>query len=206
MYQHFGFSSHTLSGDGSTIHAMTTMPLLRVIAFLLMLLFAVFAMKGNKERLGGFVRWLWLLPTLLLALAFSKHLVDGGILDMLSVFLSKRNVQLRPELMDALAHTFLILGVFFSSFAFRSFCKKTAAAPVQPAYVPAAPQPAPYTPPVYEAPVQPRPAPQYTAPAAPAPRPVSQDVDKQLLAYKNLLDCGILTQEEYDQKVSELTR
>jgi hypothetical protein len=195
---------------------MTSMPILRVIAFFLMLLFAIFAMKNNKERLGGFVRWFWLLPALLLALAFSKHLSDSYIIDMLGVFLSKRGARFRPEIMDALAHTFLILGVLFSSFAFRSFCKKAEAAPAQSAYAPAASQPATYAAPVYEAPAQPQPAPRYTAyepaapapeaaPAAPAPRPVSQDTDKQLRAYKDLLDCGILTQEEYDQKVSELT-
>lgn len=214
MYDRYGFTSHTLN-DGSTIHAMTTVPIMRVAAFFLMLLLSIFAMKNNKERLGGFVRWFWFLPTLLLAVAFSKPLVDNKVIDMLSVFLSMRNAPFRPEIMDALAHTFLILGVLFSSFAFRSFCKKTEAAPVQPAYAPAASQPAPYTAPVYAAPAQSQPAPRYTAyesaapapaaaPAAPAPQPAAQGNSKQLQAYKDLLDCGILTQEEYDQKIREL--
>lgn len=209
MYKLYGFDSHTLS-DGSTIHAMTSVPIMRGVAFFLMLLFSVFAMKSNREKLGGFVRWLWLVPTLLLVPAFAKSLTDGYVLNMITVMLEK-GADLRPECMDALAHTFLILGVLFSSFAFRSFCKKTEAVPQQAAYVPAEPQPAPYTGPVYETPAQSQPAPQYTAyepapaPAAPAPQAAAQGNSKQLQAYKDLLDCGILTQEEYDQKVAELT-
>lgn len=38
------------------------------------------------------------------------------------------------------------------------------------------------------------------------PDPNDQDVQKQIQAYKDLLDCGILTQEECEQKIRELTQ
>ena len=50
----------------------------------------------------------------------------------------------------------------------------------------------------------------YAAPEPPQPEPAPRasdaDVQKQIQAYRDLLDCGILSQEEYDSKVRELTR
>ena len=56
-----------------------------------------------------------------------------------------------------------------------------------------------------------QPAPHYTAPESvrrpgPTPRASEADVQKQIQAYKDLLDCGILTREECAQQVRELTR
>ena len=52
-------------------------------------------------------------------------------------------------------------------------------------------------------------APVYTAPVKQAPaaaQPSRQEMEKKLQAYKDLLDCDILTQAEYDEKVRELMR
>ena len=53
-------------------------------------------------------------------------------------------------------------------------------------------------------PVQPVQPPKPAEPPKPAARP-DPELDKKLAAYKDLLDCGILSREEYDRKVSKLT-
>ena len=59
-----------------------------------------------------------------------------------------------------------------------------------------------YEQPQYTAPVQPEPR---QAEARPAAKAAPQNAEKQLRAYRDLLEAGILTQAEYDQKVSQLT-
>lgn len=75
-------------------------------------------------------------------------------------------------------------------------------------------QPAPqcvYTAPVQETSVQVQPEPRHTAPEPQpqmktAPKADDLEVQKKIQAYKDLLDCGILTQEECEEKIRELTQ
>ena len=55
------------------------------------------------------------------------------------------------------------------------------------------------------------PPPRYTAPEPPkqpepAPKANGQNIEEQIQACKDLLECGLLTQAEYEQKIRELTR
>ena len=54
-------------------------------------------------------------------------------------------------------------------------------------------------------PAQPQVERTYTAPAAPK-QTMDPELQKQLQAYKDLLEMGILSKEEYDQKVRDMTR
>ena len=110
----------------------------------------------------------------------------------------------RPPLLQVYAVVLLALAVFISGFCFHRLCRKDAAV-----YTQSEPQPVYYAPPVQ--PAQPQPEPVYSAPEPPkqpepAPKTNDQDVQKQIQAYKDLLDCGILTQEECEQKIRELTQ
>lgn len=218
-YRAYGFGGY-IANDGSTYYALISVPLLRIAAFLLMLVFALIAMKNTRERNGGVVRVLWFVPFVMLAFAFAKATTDSYLFDLISSTLFAKGVRLtmRPEYMDMLTQIFIMLGVLVTGFFFRSCCQDVQAvsqpmvdtAPMnhqpvsqQPAYVRSEPQAA-YAPPVQE---EPRYAAYTPEPAArpAAARPSQQEVEKKLQAYKDLLDCGILTQEEYDQQVYELT-
>ena len=99
----------------------------------------------------------------------------------------------------------VIAACFLAGLCFRRICRSPAVVPqMNTPYV--QPQSAP---PVQ--PVQPQPEPRYAAPEPPkqpepAPKANNQDVEKQIQAYRDLLDCGILSQEECEQKVRELTQ
>lgn len=233
-YRAYGFGGY-IAGDGTSYYAMISVPLLRIAALLLMLLFACCAMKNARERNGGVVRWLWFVPFVMMALAFAKAFTDSYLYDLVVSTLFRKGVRLRmrPEYMDMLSQLFLVLGVLFNGFCFRNLCRKSAAVNQQPVYeqpqytaqsAPVYEQPQYTAPvqstPVYEQPqytVQSAPAyeqPQYTAPVQPEPRQAEarpaakaapQNAEKQLRAYRDLLEAGILTQAEYDQKVSQLT-
>ena len=101
----------------------------------------------------------------------------------------------------------VIVACFLAGLCFRRICRSPVAVPQMEApYVQPEPQ---YAPPVQ--PAQPQPEPVYSAPEPPkqpepAPKTNDQDVQKQIQAYKDLLDCGILTQEECEQKIRELTQ
>ena len=214
-YRAYGFGGYS-SSEG-TYYALISVPLLRIAAFLLMILFAVIAMKDTRVRNGGVVRALWFLPFVMLALAFVKALTDSYFYDLIASTLFQKGVRLtlRPEYVDMFSQLFMMLGVLFTGFCFRTACCMAQNAGQQVVYQePAAPQ-APCreaTAPVHQTPVQPQ-APRYTAEpqqaasAEPAPssRMSQQDVEKKLQACKDLLDCGILSQEEYEQQVYELT-
>ena len=218
-YRAYGFGGFT-ANDGSTYYAMISVPLLRIAAFLLMILFAAIATKDTRVRNGGVVRALWFLPFVMLALAFAKALTDSYLFDLIAATLFRKGVQLtlRPEYVDMFAQLFMMLGSLFTGFCFRTACCMAHTAAQQDAYQePAAPQTsygeapaAAYTAPVRHAPVQPdasqyRTEPQQPASVAPSTRMSQQDVEKKLQACKDLLDCGILSQEEYQQQVYELT-
>ena len=233
-YRAYGFGGY-IANDGTSYYAMISVPLLRIAALLLMLLFACCAMKNARERKGGVVRWLWFVPFVMMALAFAKACTDSYLYDLVVSTLFRKGVRLRmrPEYLDMLSQLFLILGVLFNGFYFRNLCHKSAAVNQQPVYeqpqytaqsAPVYEQPQ-YTAPVQSAPVYEQPQhtvqsapayeqPSYTAPVQPEPRQAEarpaakaapQNAEKQLRAYRDLLEAGILTQAEYDQKVSQLT-
>ena len=199
-YNTYGSGSYSTS---SAIHyAMYFAPILCAAAYLLMILFTLFSMERIKGSMGGIVRALWWLPVIVLAAGFVKWFDDNYVANAFTKVFYPGFIGLKylpREFLEAIARVFLILAIFFTGICFRRLSKKPAEAYVRPE-----PQPEPqYAAPQYTAPrPEPQPEPRYTAPEP--PRPDNQQIEKQLQAYKDLLDCGILSREEYDQKVREL--
>lgn len=183
----------TLVYEINTLFQYTSETLFRTVAYLLMLLLAVLSLPKCKARTGVVVKWLWLLPIILLSLAYIKLFVDGRISGLLQRLFHPRWVGLKHiprEVLDALAQLMVLAAALLSSLCFRRLA-------CSPAVV-CQPQ-APYV----------QPQPQYTAPEPPRqpePKPVPQDQEKMLQAYRDLLENGILTQEEYQQKIHQLSR
>lgn len=123
----------------------------------------------------GAAKVLWFLPAALMLLAN----IAGGHLPIL-YHLVKRLLQARiywPEMCSALTMLCDIAALFLLGLALRRFCAGESA----PAYAPEEPVYAPEEP-VYDA-----------------------DLEKKLRACRDLLDCGLLTPEEYEEQVYELT-
>ena len=208
-YRVHGSGGYTTAGG---IHyAVFATPALKVAAYFLLGIFALLSTRKIKESCGCIVRWLWFVPMLALALALTKEISDDEALWRIMQVFSRRGgiPGLRglthPALLHAYAVVLLGLAVFISGFCFQRLCRKRAVEYTQPE-----PQSA-YVPPVQETPVQPQPEPRYVAPEPPkqpepAPKANDPDVLKQIQAYKDLLDCGILTREECEQKIRELTQ
>ena len=198
-YQAYGTGGYATSS--SIYYAVFAAPALKAAAYLLMALFALLATRKIKAHCGGVVRWLWWIPLLALALAYSKEIADNEVLWRLRQVASRRGgfmglqFYTRPELLHVYAIVLQVLAVLLTGLYFCGLCRKTDAVYNQGSYVP---------------PVQPQPEPRYAAPEPPQPEPAPRasdaDVQKQIQAYRDLLDCGILSQEEYDSKVRELTR
>lgn len=173
-----------------------------IAAFLLMLLFAFCAMKPRGS--GGVTGVLWFLPSVLLAV----YLVilfdyDYNLNRLLNDFVENPRWMPYPVMLELFRDIHVIVACFLAGLCFRRICRSPAAVPQMEA---------PYVQPQYVPPVQPvQPEPRYAAPEPPkqpepAPKANDQDVQKQIQAYKDLLDCGILTQEECEQKIRELTQ
>ena len=198
-YRAFGTGGYATSS--SIYYAVFAAPALKAAAYLLMALFALLATRKIKAHCGGVVRWLWWIPLLALALAYSKEIADSVVLWRLRQVASRRGgfmglqFYTRPELLHVYAIVLQVLAVLLTGLYFCGLCRKTDAVYNQGSYVP---------------PVQPQPEPRYAAPEPPRPEPAPRasdaDVQKQIQAYRDLLDCGILSQEEYESKVRELTR
>lgn len=197
---------------GEWVYTEIAMHAFKVAAFFLMSIFALLSNRKIKERCGGIVRWLWFVPLLPLLLAYSKEIADDETLWGMIQTISRHggwpglDILVRPAFLSAYAIVFLTLAVFFSGICFCRLCKKPEVSYQQAGYVQPEPQSV-YSAPVQETPVQPQSEPQYTVPEPPkaaAPKRNDREIAKQLQAYKDLLDCGILSQEEYDQKVREL--
>ena len=210
-YQAYGTGGYATSS--SIYYAVFAAPALKAAAYLLMALFALLATRKIKAHCGGVVRWLWWIPLLALALAYSKEIADSEVLWRLRQVASRRGgfmglqFYTRPELLHVYAIVLQVLAVLLTGLYFCGLCRKTDAVYNQGSYVPPVqPQPEPR----YAAPEPPQPEMRYAAPEPPQPEPAPRasdvDVQKQIQAYRDLLDCGILSQEEYDSKVSELTR
>ena len=209
-YQAYGTGGYATSS--SIYNAVFAAPALKAAAYLLMALFALLATRKIKAHCGGVVRWLWWIPLLALALAYSKEISDSEVLWRLRQVASRRGgfmglkFYTRPELLHVYAIVLQVLAVLLTGLYFCGLCRKTDAVYNQGSYVPPV-QPQPEM--RYAAPEPPRPEPRYAAPEPPQPEPAPRasdvDVQKQIQAYRDLLDCGILSQEEYDSKVRELT-
>lgn len=210
-YRAYGTGGYATSG--SIYYAMFAAPALKAAAYLLMALFALLATRKIKAHCGGVVRWLWWIPLLALVLAYSKEIADSEVLWRLRRVASRRGgfmglqFYTRPELLHVYAIVLQVLAVLLTGLYFCGLCRKTDVVYNQGSYVPPV-QPHPEM--RYAAPEQPQPEPRYAAPEPPRPEPAPRasdaDVQKQIQAYRDLLDCGILSQEEYDSKVRELTR
>ena len=198
---------------GSGRHPLYVMSALKAAAYFLLALFALLSTRKIKESCGGIVRWLWFVPMLPLVLGVAMEILCNDsfwttirVFARLGTFPGLQGLT-RPPLLQVYAVVLLALAVFISGFCFHRLCRKDAAV-----YTQSEPQPVYYAPPVQ--PAQPQPEPVYSAPEPPrqpvqpqaAPKANDPDVLKQVQAYKDLLDCGILSQEEYDQKIRELTR
>lgn len=195
---------------GSGRHPLYVMSALKVAAYFLLALFALLSTRKIKESCGGIVRWLWFVPMLPLVLGVAMEILCNDsfwttirVFARLGTFPGLKGLT-RPSLLQVYAVVLLALAVFISGFCFHRLCRKDAAV-----YTQSEPQPVYYAPPVQ--PAQPQPEPVYSAPEPPkqpepAPKTNDQDVQKQIQAYKDLLDCGILTQEECEQKIRELTQ
>ena len=185
-------------------HAVAPIPTLALViaAFLLMLLFAFCAMKPRGS--GGVTGALWFLPSVLLA----AYLViqfnyDINLNRLLNDFVENPRWMPYPIMLMLFRDIHVIVACFLAGLCFRRICRCPAAVP--PMNTPC--DQFQYVPPVQ--PVQPQPESRHAAPEPPkqpepAPKANDQDVEKQIQAYKDLLDCGILTQEECEQKIREL--
>ena len=195
-----------LSNNPNTLFQWSAEPMFRAIGYFVMFLFALFSMRKIKKHLGGIVRYLWIIPGIILVLAYTKLIADSGVLIACRRVFNPQWIGLKNiprEVLDAAAHLFVIPAVFFSAFCFRRISCRPAVVFRQETY--AQPNP-PYVPPA-----QPQPAPRYTAPEPPkqpepAPKANGQNIEEQIQACKDLLECGLLTQAEYEQKIRELTR
>lgn len=192
-------------------HAVAPIPKMSLItqalviaAFLLMLLFAFCAMKPRGS--GGVTGALWFLPSVLLtAYLVIQFDYDLNLNLLLNDFVENPRWMPYPIMLTLFRDIHVIVACLLAGLCFRRICRCPAAVP--PMNTPdAQPQ---YVPPVQ--PVQPQPEPRYVAPEPPkrpepAPKANDPDVLKQIQAYKDLLDCGILTREECEQKIRELTQ
>lgn len=205
-YEKYGFGGYS---DPLGIHYMMAFaPMVRGGAYLLLAIFSLCSMRGIKKALGGIVKVFWWLPCLVLIVAFAKWADDNYILAACDEAFSPKWVGLKHicrEVAEALARILMIPATFIIGFSLQRFCKKPAVE--APAQEPVPRHSAP-VPPAEPAQPKPAPQPQYTAPEPPRqPEPDSSaNLHKELQAYQSLLDSGILTQEEYNQKIRELTR
>ncbi len=207
------YSSYTRGGQvlDEWVYAEIAMHAFKAAAFFLMSVFALLSNQKIKQRGSSIVRWLWFAPLLLLLLAYSKEIVDNTVLRGMMDRISSRggwpglNTLVHPVFLNAYAIVFLTLAVLFSGICFSGLCKKPAVSYQQANYTQPEAQRV-YSAPVQETPVQPQSDPLYSVPEQPqaAPQRNDQEIAKQIQAYKDLLDCGILSQAEYDQKMREL--
>lgn len=185
-------------------HAVAPIPTLALViaAFLLMLLFAFCAMKPRGS--GGVTGALWFLPSVLLtAYLVIQFDYDFNLNRLLNDFVENPRWMPYPIMLTLFRDIHVIVACLLAGLCFRRICRCPAAVP--PMNTPC--DQFQYVPPVQ--PVQPQPEPRHAAPEPPkqpepAPKANDQDVEKQIQAYKDLLDCGILTQEECEQKIREL--
>ncbi len=174
-------------------------------ACLLMAVFVVLAMPQKRERFGGPVKYLWFLPSALLLVSNAYFFAYADVIRSIERMLQKNNFNGKPALVDGLAQVCLTLAIFFTGFCLQRVCRRKPAVYSTATAFNAQPAPAQPEPP-RAAPVPPVQAEQPKQGNTAAGQAVNQDLEKKIQAYQDLLACGILSQEEYDQAIRELTR
>jgi len=200
-YRVYGFGEH-ITNNG-IYYAKPAVPMIETAVYFLMAVFAILSTRKIKAHMGGVVRCLGWIPFVALALACMKDIGDKRILDLLAMSISRGfRYPPRPEYLQVFSQIFMVLAVLFTGACFRRICKK----PVrQTSYI----QPEMPAQPQYQQPVQQPAQPQYqqTVQQPVQSRPAnSPDLEKTIKAYQDLLECGILSQEEYEEKIRELKR
>lgn len=176
-----------------------------------MFFYALWALINTRSRLCGVIRYIWYIPWFFLAVAFVAGIYEGNVLMQISTVFQKGGLiglSKLPGFFDVLSKMGFVLGVFFTGVAFLRVWRNPFSKPVQTSYAQPEPRPAAtqYT--------APQPEPRYTAPEPPRqaakPEPAAQsgdqEIEKKLQAYKDLLECGILSLDEFEQKLRELKR
>lgn len=203
-------------------------PIYEAAAFLLMLIFALVSLPKVKRKAGGITKIFWWLPTLLMlpgcVIFFETIELSGRITSLIN----NHTLNSIPFILDLLYQLMMVMAVVFTGFAFQRACRNPeACAETAQSYA----QPEPVSSDMefcsscghpnkrgsafcadcgqrIAAPTSTKPEPK------PQPEPPRQsrtisdaerlETEKKRQAYKDLLDCGILTQEEYNQKIREL--
>lgn len=179
-----------------TVSLLTSTLTLCAVLIMLFIAIANIQKKSGPSKLAGIANKLWFLPGVLKVLHTLPWCVYYLNLYSWNRALARDLVVL--NIMDTIVPTvaWLMLGLWFKQ------CWKAEVAAVQAAqeaYIPAQPV---YQEPVYEAPVYEEPV--YVAPAEPAPAAAPQKTTDELREYKQLLDDGVITQEEFDAKKKQL--
>lgn len=186
---------------GAAFTFSTAMSLLPIIAFVLVALMGIPSLKVMRKLwfLPGIVMALYLFSPIITRYLNAPHLIGEASARFLIRILS-------DSLMSMLVNTLYLIGFFLiGGWLARPFAKPPVAP--RPAYQPQAPVNA-YRPPVqpqppvnaYRPPVQPQaPVNAYQPPVQPASpaKPAATSTD-ELIRYKELLDNGAITQEEFD--------
>lgn len=200
--------AQVLMNPGRTSSLAYFEPLIKTILSVMMTLWSFLGLRSMKPSTGSILRVLWLLPVLVSLYLGAKWSYIPEVKLYLSQ-MAQGGVTSHYYGLSAMAQLMMLMGICAAALCLFYACKEPAprieARPVMPA-APAKPvqpvQPAQPVRPVQ--PVQPVQPPKPAEPPKPAARP-DPELDKKLAAYKDLLDCGILSREEYDRKVSQLT-
>ncbi|MBQ3079468.1 MAG: SHOCT domain-containing protein [Clostridia bacterium] len=204
-----------------------------VLSNLFMLLFSIFSLESARERYGSFVRAAWFIPIVLMIPCLYNNIRSLNLIFSINMIIKYGRYDVFDSLdLYPLSQILYSLVYLFMPIAFRRICKKGASQkllkpslqpstvsvnniPAQTTFAPAEPsegrvslskrESAPQTP------SAPNMASQEKVPldkrASAAQTPVYDDeTKKQLDALKDLLACGILTQEEYDENERKLTQ
>lgn len=177
---------------------MLAMPL---FAFLLLLLFAFSARKPKGS--SGVVGALWFLPSVCLAAYLvMQHEYNYNLNRLLNDFLEHPRWMPYPAMLALFRDIHVIVACFLTGLCFRRICRSSAAVP-QPEAAFVQPE-RPYVPPVQPEMRYTAPEPEPAKPQNSAPKVCEEEVQKQIQAYKDLLECGLLTPEECERKIREL--
>jgi len=182
-------------------------PLMKTVISFLMALWSLMSLRCFKSSTGSTLRLLWFVPAVA-AIWLGMRWVYVSELELYLFQLAYGTVKSHLQGLNAIAQLLMLAGVCTAALCLFYVCKEPAprieAAPVMPAQPVQPVQPAQPVQPVQPVrPVQPVQPVQQPA-QKPQPQP-DAEIGKKLAAYKDLLDCGILTQAEYDRKVNELT-
>ena len=190
------------TSDKSFYLELIATQLCRAAGYFLMTVFALCSMEKGKARFGGIVKSLWPVPIVLLLFAWAKDFGDNRMLNILEVArIHGFGFPPPREVPEVIAQFLAVVPAIMTVIYFRRLCRLPNGVRVQSDSRRAASVPTVQAPPA-------QPEPRYVTPEPPRQTAQTKDADiqKKIQAYKDLLDCGILTQEEYDQNIRELTR